>query len=108
MKKMFLLSSAALFFMITFDRCDNLEIGPEEVSSFGLIQQKILNVSCAIGGCHLSESDLSFAEHKLILRDGVSYENMINVDPQNDHAQEHKLKIVVPDNPELSLLLHKI
>jgi len=108
MKKILFLTTVALLLLVNFERCDDLELDRKKLSSFDLIQQKILNTSCAIGGCHHSESDLSFAEHRLVLSEWSSYENMIDIDPQNEHAREHNLKIVLPGNPDLSLLLHKL
>ena len=108
MKKILILTSVVLLLLLNFERCDDLELDSKKLSSFDLIQQKVLNVSCAIGGCHHSESDLSFAEHRLVLHEGTSYANMVDVDPQNEHAREDNLKIVSPGNPELSLLLHKL
>ena len=71
MKKILFLTSVVLLLLLNFERCDDLELDPKKLSSFDLIQQKVLNVSCAIGGCHHSESDLSFAEHRLVLHEGV-------------------------------------
>ena len=61
MKKILFLTSVAFLLLFNFERCDDLELDSKKLSSFDLIQQKILNTSCAIGGCHHSESDLSFA-----------------------------------------------
>jgi len=73
MKKILFLTSVVLLLLLNFEACDDLEMDTKKLSSFDLIQQKVLNGSCAIGGCHHSESDLSFAEHGLVLREGVAY-----------------------------------
>jgi hypothetical protein len=93
---------------LTLESCDEHEDVNKVQSSFDLIQHKILNVSCAIGGCHLSESDLSFKEHMLVLQEGLSYENLIERDPVNEEALHHGLKLVKPGDDEQSLLLHKL
>lgn len=77
-------------------------------SSFGLIQTKILNTSCAIGGCHLSTADLSFSQHGLVLEQSVAYDNLVNADPRNQNAKADGLLLVKPFEPNSSLLFHKI
>ena len=47
--------------------------------SFEIIQEKILNVSCALSGCHGSTADASYALHGLVLVPGKSYANLVGV-----------------------------
>ena len=77
-------------------------------SSFGYIQEKILNRSCALSGCHLSAEDWAFAEHKLILNEGNAYANLVNIDPSNSNAKAAGLKRVMPSDPDKSLLFLKL
>ena len=46
------------------------------ISSFDLLQDKLLTPSCATSGCHLSTKDASFAQHGLVLAKGSSYANL--------------------------------
>lgn len=81
---------------------------PTEVSSFDLIQQKILTPSCATSGCHSSEKDATFFQHGLVLAAGVAYENMVGVDPKNSSAKADGLKRIKAFASLESLLYHKL
>ncbi|GAB3972064.1 hypothetical protein GCM10028806_23490 [Spirosoma terrae] len=81
---------------------------PVAAGSFELIQQKILTPSCAISGCHASESDASFAQHGLVLAAGVAYANLVGVDPKNSEAKADGLKRVKAYASMESLLYHKL
>jgi hypothetical protein len=76
--------------------------------SFDIIQEKILNVSCALSGCHASTSDPSFALHGLVLTPGKSYANLVGVIAKNAAAKNLGLKLVNPKDPDNSFLMHKI
>ena len=76
--------------------------------SFDIIQEKILNVSCALSGCHASTSDASFAQHGLVLTPGKSYANLVGVLSKNSAAVKLRLKLVDPKDPDNSFLMHKI
>ena len=76
--------------------------------SFDIIQEKILNVSCALSGCHASTSDASFAQHGLVLTPGKSYANLVGVLAKNSAAANLRLKLVNPKDPDNSFLVHKI
>jgi hypothetical protein len=76
--------------------------------SFDIIQEKILNVSCALSGCHASTSDPSFAQHGLVLTPGKSYANLVGVLAKNAAAKNLGLKLVNPKDPDNSFLMHKI
>jgi Copper type II ascorbate-dependent monooxygenase, C-terminal domain len=77
-------------------------------SSFGLIQTKILNTSCAISGCHASGADNSFPQHRLVLEKKVAYKNLVGAAPANANALTDNLLRVKPFLPDESLLFHKL
>jgi hypothetical protein len=81
---------------------------PDAMTSFDLIQQKILTPSCATSGCHASEKDASFAQHGLVLAEGLAYQNLVGVDPKNSDAKTDGLKRVKAFASLESLLYHKI
>lgn len=81
---------------------------PKETSSFDLIQDQILTVSCAISGCHASTTDASFKEHGLVLAKGKAYENLVEVAPKNPNALADKLLRVKAFKSLESLLYHKL
>ena len=54
-------------------------------SAFDRIQQQIFNQSCAVSGCHDSESYTSSGN--LLLEEGAAYGNLVGVTPDNDAAQ---------------------
>ena len=81
---------------------------PAALASFDLMQQKILTPSCATSGCHASERDPSFAQHGLVLAEGVAYQNMVGVDPKNSSAKADGLKRVKGFSLLESLFYHKL
>lgn len=81
---------------------------PSELSSFDLIQQRILTPSCATSGCHLSAKDGTFIQHGLVLAEGVAYQNLVGVDPRNSAAKTDGLKRIKPFASLESLLYHKL
>jgi hypothetical protein len=81
---------------------------PDGVSSFNLIQEKILTPSCATAGCHASEKDPGFAQHGLVLAEGRAYQNLVGVDPKNSAAKTDGLKRVKAYASLESLLYHKV
>ncbi len=98
-----LMAAAALL----FHACDPTSEA-QTISSFDLIQTKILNTSCAISGCHASEADNSFVEHHLVLEQKVAFKNMVNAAPLNSNALNDDLFRVKPFQPDSSLLFHKL
>jgi hypothetical protein len=104
---LFLLPTSLLL-VSTYSCTDSDVRDSQPNSSFSLIQQKLLNTSCALSGCHASESDVAFAQHKLVLKEGVAYDNLVNVDAENEQARMDGLKRVNPGNPDESLLVHKL
>jgi hypothetical protein len=108
MKISFLLTSVTVISLFCNYGCVEENTAVNSVSSFNLIQTKIFNTSCALSGCHSSEKDSSFPEHRLLLTEGVAYDNLVNKDPNNEHALHDELKIVKPGDSEKSLLMHKL
>jgi hypothetical protein len=87
--------------------CDRASVEQDD-SSFGLIQDRILTPNCAISGCHASEADDSFAQHRLVLEKSVAYANLFNINPSNANALADQLLLVKPFRAEESLLFHKL
>jgi hypothetical protein len=79
-----------------------------EVSTFSLIQDQILTPSCATAGCHASDKDGGYAQHKLVLAKGVAYKNLVNAACQNQLAQNDNFQRVKPFKSLESLLFHKL
>ncbi|QKZ12607.1 hypothetical protein [Spirosoma sp. KUDC1026] len=97
--------------LIQLTGCQKAAVTEEEpaaVATFELIQQKILTPSCATSGCHASEKDGSFAQHGLVLADGLAYQNLVGVDPKNSDAKTDGLKRVKAFAAYESLLYHKL
>jgi hypothetical protein len=72
--------------------------------TFDRIQKQVFNQSCAVSGCHDSQSD----QADLLLETGASLAQLITVDPTNPAAAILGWSRVVPGDPSLSFLLHKI
>lgn len=81
---------------------------PAAQGTFDLIQQRILTPSCATAGCHASNKDVDFAQHGLVLAEGVAYANLVGVDPTNSAAKADGLKRVKAFASLESLLYHKL
>ncbi len=102
-----------LILLFTLPSCDKqdtakLETTIERKADFEYIQKEILTTTCAVSGCHSSSSDASYAQHKLILKEGQAWDNLINKAPQNANAKTGGLKLVEPGKSDMSLLYHKI
>ena len=76
--------------------------------SFDIIQEKILNTSCAISGCHASMSDATYAQHGLILTPGKSFASLVGITPKNSAAATAGMKLVTSKDLEKSFLYQKI
>lgn len=79
------------------------------LGTFDRIQRQILNQSCALGGCHDSQSTAA----NLLLENGASYGNLVNAAPTNGPASAANWKRVLATtlttgDPEMSLLYHKV
>lgn len=94
--------------LIKISGCEENNLHEDDNSSFGLIQTKIFNSSCALSGCHASEKDPSFAQHKLVLSEGYAYKNLVNIESENEQARLDGLKRVQPGDSDHSLLHHKL
>ena len=83
--------------------------GPSiKVSSFDLMQDKILTPSCATAGCHLSTKDASFPQHGLVLAKGTSYANLVGVTSVNAIALKNSVIRVRKFASGESLFFHKL
>ena len=108
MKNTFLIAFLfSLVFIFTIG-CNKNTVDLENASTFENIQTQILNTSCAVSGCHLSESDGTFPQHGLILTAGKAYQNLVNVTAKNQTAKEENLKRIVPFDALNSLLYQKL
>ena len=74
-------------------------------STFGQIQRAVFNQQCV--SCH-SRNGSAAAQSQLILEPAVSYQNLIGIRPTNPAAQSDGLVRVMPGNPNVSLLFHKL
>jgi hypothetical protein len=78
------------------------------VSSFSMMQDKIFTPSCAISGCHASNTDATFRQHSLILEKSVTYQNLVGVTPVNELSKtDGHLRVKAFKSLE-SLLFHKL
>lgn len=73
-------------------------------STFERIQKQVFNQSCAVGGCHDSQSDAG----GLLLETGASYDNLVNHIPVNVSAADAGWLRVRPSDLDASFLFHKI
>lgn len=97
--------------LLTISACTKNSVDdttPAVVSSFGLMQDRILTPTCATSGCHASTSDATFKQHGLVLEKSVAYENLVGVMPFNalSKADGH-LRVKAYKSLE-SLLYHKL
>lgn len=107
----FVLSIGTLALLLNAISCqmpDTDAADPAVIASFDLLQQRVLTPSCATSGCHASEKDPSFAQHGLVLAEGVAYQNLVGVDPKNSDAKADGLKRVKAFASLESLLYHKL
>ena len=77
-------------------------------ADFEIIQDEILTPTCANAGCHSSTGDASYAQHKLLLSYGNSYDALLNKAPQNASAITNGWVLVKPGEVDKSFLYHKI
>ena len=87
---------------------DVVEPAVNSVSSFSLMQDKILTPTCATSGCHASISDGTFKQHGLVLEKSVAFQNLVGIVPVNalSKADGH-LRVKAFKSLE-SLLYHKL
>ena len=89
----------------------NKQIPSNQISdktSFEIIQDNILTPSCAMSGCHASNTDATYSQHGLVLSKGNSYANLVGKTPINAAAKSDKLLLVFPGDATYSFLYHKI
>ncbi|AFK04225.1 hypothetical protein Emtol_3092 [Emticicia oligotrophica DSM 17448] len=101
-------STAAILTSTLMHSCAPKEVIDVNAASFDLIQDKILTKNCAISGCHASESDGTYAQHKLVLAKGKSYKNLFEIDPTNVGAKQDGFKRVKAFKSLESLFYHKL
>jgi hypothetical protein len=73
-------------------------------SSLESIQQGIFNVNCLLAGCHNATDQAG----NMVLAEGQSYSNLVNVVPSNEAARLAGFLRVVPQDPARSFLLIKL
>ncbi|MEN9958083.1 MAG: hypothetical protein RLZZ474_327 [Bacteroidota bacterium] len=78
------------------------------ISSFDLLQDKLLTPSCASSGCHLSTKDASFAQHGLVLAKGSAYANLVGISSVNPVALKNSVIRVRKFASGESLFYHKL
>ena len=76
--------------------------------SFELLQKKVLTKSCDTNGCHASEADVSFKQHKLVLTGADLYTRLINGSVANSKAVSAGLKQIVPKDADKSFFYQKV
>jgi hypothetical protein len=83
--------------------CDPMAI---YAGTFDRIQRQIFNQTCAVSGCHDSQSKTG----GLLLEEGAAYANLVDVTPQNAGASGAGWKRVDAANasPATSYLFHKL
>ena len=83
------------------DSCDPTSLFD---GTYDRIQKQIFNNSCALSGCHDSESTAG----GMLLEIGASYNQIVNATPTNPTAQGLGWDRITPSDPELSFLYHKV
>lgn len=81
--------------------CDPLSLFD---GTYDRIQKQIFNTSCAVSGCHDSESTAG----GMLLEIGASYTQTVGVTPTNVTAQGLGWERITPGDPALSFLYHKV
>jgi hypothetical protein len=84
---------------------DNTATDIAKENTQAVIATQIVQKSCALSGCHLSNTDPSFLEHGLVLN---NLQELVNRIPKNPTALEEGLKLIVPYDAENSLLYQKL
>jgi len=81
--------------------------GTGKKDTWAIIQDNILTPSCALSGCHSSNTDATYSQHNLVLTAGVAYDNLINKPSKNAAANAGGVLRVKPGDYLGSLLYHK-
>jgi hypothetical protein len=96
---------AALLALVSIYGCAGDGPSPQEISGeFAQLQRNIFNQHCLAAGCHNSQSQGG----GLDLSDGVSYDELVNVVPENPAAASAGLLRVEPFDAQNSFLLIKL
>ncbi len=82
--------------------------GSASKDTWTIIQENILNPTCATSGCHASTSDAYYTQHNLVLSSAVAYDNLFNSVPKNIAAKAAGLLRVKAGDYVNSLLYQKI
>jgi len=93
-------------FLLVYQSCETEE--EKIVSSYDLIQTRILDTNCALSGCHQSNSDPTFTQHNLLLTATEAYPSLIDFAPKNANAARDGMMRVKPFKSAESLLYHKL
>jgi hypothetical protein len=72
--------------------------------TYDRIQRQVFNQSCAVSGCHDSQTQ----QAGLLLESGAALGNLVNVNPFNPVARNLGWKRLVPGDSSTSLIIHKI
>lgn len=83
------------------DSCDPLSLFD---GTFDRIQKQIFNNSCALSGCHDSQT----TQANLLLEIGASYTQTVDATPTNVTAQGLGWQRITPGDPQMSFLYHKV
>jgi hypothetical protein len=83
------------------DSCDPSHL---YAGTFDRIQKQVFNTHCAVSGCHDSQSQTG----GMLLEVGASWAQTVGFPAQNPVAQSLGWLRITPNDPELSLLYHKI
>jgi len=77
---------------------------PSQLALFGMIQSEIFDQTCTSGACHSSGNRAG----GLSLVAGESYDQLVNVEPENSTARAAGLKRVAPGSEAMSFILKKL
>lgn len=73
-------------------------------STYDRVQRQVFNQSCAVSGCHDSQS----MQAGLLLESGAALGNLIDVDPFNPVARDLGWTRLTPGDASTSFIIHKI
>ena len=82
----------------------NPPVTPTPTTSFGLIQTRVFNTTCATTGCHSTSTHAGSMD----LSEGHAYASLVGITPLNDDARADHLLRVWPGIAESSLIVHKL
>ncbi|MEY4902548.1 MAG: hypothetical protein RLZZ292_363 [Bacteroidota bacterium] len=96
------------FVLLSINACKKDDPTPTVTSSFGLLQTKILDKSCALSGCHATASENAYKQHNLVLKGDGVYASLVNGSVKNAAAVKANLKQIVPKDLENSFFYQKV